>query len=197
MNQTNPQNFASKIRLKILNFLFFSKSAPRMIWFWLENTSPHWVEPRKPGGGNGHSTWTFFHSGGTSARRETLNLHIEIWSVDPSILTHSIIYSLIFAWSNSLLFCVILKLIPCLNDILIGSAKKKFELNAVNRNIIVFFDLVHVTSHGRFGFVIMQKFFWSDHVIREYWDINFKTLIVFLFLNFIYLPFFSKSLFSP
>ena len=37
-----------------------------MIWSWLEDTSPHWVEPEKPGGGNGHSTWTFFHPGGTS-----------------------------------------------------------------------------------------------------------------------------------
>ena len=63
---TYLQNFSLKIMQKILNFSFFSKSAPRMIWIWLENTSPHWVEPKKPGGGNGHSTWTFFHLGGTS-----------------------------------------------------------------------------------------------------------------------------------
>ena len=40
--------------LKILNFSFFSRSAPRMIWIWLEH--------KKPSGGNGHSTWPFFHS---------------------------------------------------------------------------------------------------------------------------------------
>ena len=37
-----------------------------MSWFWLENTSPHWVEPTKSVGGNGHETWTFLHPGGTS-----------------------------------------------------------------------------------------------------------------------------------
>ena len=55
------------MKLKILNFLFFSKSARRMIWFWLENTSPHWVEPKKPGRGQWSLNLTFFHPVGTSA----------------------------------------------------------------------------------------------------------------------------------
>ena len=44
---------------------------------------------------------------------------------------------------------------------------------------------------------ICKRFFDQIIIIRECWDINSKTLTVFLFSNFIHLPFFSKSPFSP
>ena len=50
---------------------------------------------------------------------------------------------------------------------------------------------------GQSGVSICKRFFDQIVIIKECWDINSKTLTVFLFLNFIHLPFFLNPHLAP